>query len=92
MEPHCVKQVLHIISAIRIAYPKFLLVLRLHAGIDLRDQVDCVSNTVNNHTGVGLAIAKVHRRVFGVVGSSKSPPTKIKNNFMEKSGHLVPIT
>lgn len=30
------------------------------------------------HTGVGLAIAKAHRRVFGAAESSKSPPTKIE--------------
>lgn len=37
----------------------FLLIFRLHAGIDLRGQVDCTSSKVNNNLGVGSAIAGV---------------------------------
>lgn len=56
-----------------------MVVLRLHAGDNLHDHTDRVSNIVNNHTGVGLAIAKAHHQVYGVVGSSKSSSTKIDN-------------
>lgn len=65
-EPQCVNQILHLKSAIHIARLKLFFGLWLHAWIDLRAQVDGVSNTVNNHTRVGLETVKARRRVYNV--------------------------
>ena len=66
--------IVHIYSQYSDCIIIFLLVLRLHAGIDLRGQADRASGIVGNLLEIGLAIAKAQRRCTFVVGSSKSTP------------------
>ena len=58
--PHL--SILHLYSQYSDCIIISLLVLRLHAGIDLRGQADHASGIVGNIPEIGLAIAKAQRR------------------------------
>ena len=61
---------------IRLRFILFLRVLRLHAGIDLRGQVDRASSKVNNVSELVQRLLRRKRRRTVVVGSRESPPPK----------------
>ena len=72
---------------IRLRFILFLRVLRLHAGIDLRGQVDRASSKVNNISELVQRLLRRKRRRTVVVGSRESPPPKsIVIVLIERSG------
>ena len=71
---------------IRLRFILFLQVLRLHAGIDLRGQVDRAFSKVNNISELVQRLLRRKRRRTVVVGSRESPPPKsIFINLIERS-------